>query len=291
MVTDRHAVRPSRSAAVVTGRLALVAIAAAAAAAGVAVRWRGVSPPAHEAHVLHVCPMHPEVTSASPGDCPICRMALVPMLDETSAPRTTASVHEAPDAFTLPPGLEVRGYDAFSKVKRFPLGLEMRAPAALETATTGVAALRLDEAELIEPGEEAHFAPWSGATLGKPFWTKVRVSTAPPVRRDRTTILVRFDLEPGTELQPGQTGTLQLKSKVRRGLVVKSSAILQSPEGPYVLVASEDRRTLTRRAVEMGAIVSGYATIVSGLREGEYALAQHAFVLDLERRLARRNTP
>ena len=26
-----------------------------------------------------VCPMHPEVTSSSPGDCPICRMALEPM--------------------------------------------------------------------------------------------------------------------------------------------------------------------------------------------------------------------
>lgn len=283
--------RPSRSAAVVTGRLALVAIAAAAAVTGFVVRSRGALPATHEARHIYVCPMHPDVTSGSPGDCPICHMALVPKADPGSATRTAAASRQAPDSFTLPAGLELRGFDTFSRAKRFELSFEMRAPASLESPARGVAAYHLDEGELIRPGEEGLFSPSSGARPGKPFWIQVHVSAEPPVRRDGSTVLVRFELDPGAELPAGQTGTLKLRTRPRDGLVVQRSAILQSPQGPYVLVVSDDHRTLTRRPVEIGRTLAGYTSIVSGLREGEYALAKHAFVLDLERRLARRTSP
>ncbi len=35
----------------------------------------------------YVCPMHPQIKSHAPGDCPICNMALVPM---------TAALSDAP---------------------------------------------------------------------------------------------------------------------------------------------------------------------------------------------------
>jgi len=37
-----------------------------------------VSTDAGSAAVVYVCPMHPEVTSSSPGKCPKCGMTLVP---------------------------------------------------------------------------------------------------------------------------------------------------------------------------------------------------------------------
>jgi hypothetical protein len=267
-----------------------VAIAAAAAASALVIRSRSALPAVHGAHAVYVCPMHPDVTSGSPGDCPICHMALVAQAGAGPA-SPAADSHEDPDVLTLPAGLEIRGFDAFSKAKQFDFAFEMRAPAAVETATTGVAAFHLDEADLIRPGEEGVFSPSSGATPGKPFWIKVRVASEPPLRRDRSTVVVRFDLDPGAALPAGQTGTLKLDTRQRKGLVVRKAAVLQSPEGPYVLVASEDHRTLTRRPVEIGRTIAGYTAIVSGLREGEYVLAQHAFVLDLERRLARRVSP
>ena len=68
-------------------------------------------------------------------------------------------------------------------------------------------------------------------------------------------------------------------------LVVRAGAVLESPEGPYVLVVSEDRRTVTKRPVEVGNVIYGYAAVVSGLRENENVAATHTAFLDAERRL------
>jgi len=275
----------SRSAAVVIGRLVLLAIAAAAAATGIVVRLRATMPAATDAAaVFYVCPMHPAVTSRAPGDCSICHMALVTKTGDAEASRARP---EEPEVYTLPPGLEPRGFDTVLRVRQLPLGLEMSAPAALESATGGVALFHLDEGEMIKPGEEGQFAPSTGFTAGKPFLTRVRVSKEPPVRWDRGTVLVRFDVLPGAPFPAGQTGRLKLAARVRNGLAVEKAAILQGPEGPYVLVASPDRRTLTKRPIEVGHHLAKYATIVSGLRAGELALAKYTFVLDLERRTPR----
>jgi hypothetical protein len=103
-------------------------------------------------------------------------------------------------------------------------------------------------------------------------------------------VLVRFRLDEhaGADLQAKEIGSIKLATRLRNGLVVKDTAIVQSPEGPYVLIASEDRRTLTKRPVEIGSTLYEYASVVGGAREDEYAVALHTFVLDSERRFGRR---
>ena len=79
--------RGSRStAAIIATRLVLVAIAAGGVVAGLVARRVSNAPAAAAAtQPSFVCPMHPEVTSSSPGDCPICRMALEPMANVAGA--------------------------------------------------------------------------------------------------------------------------------------------------------------------------------------------------------------
>jgi multidrug efflux pump subunit AcrA (membrane-fusion protein) len=169
-------------------------------------------------------------------------------------------------------------------VKRFESMLEMRAPAWAETPATGRALLHLDEAQLLAPNEDALFFPSARPTEGKSPGIPVRVAAAPPERWDSSTILVRFHVEAGAALTPGQTGSVKCRGRLRDGLVVPASSVLDSPDGPYVLVVSDDRRTLIKRHIEIGTVLYDYAAVVAGLRENEY-VAGNAFFLDAERRL------
>jgi hypothetical protein len=276
----------SSFALILASRLLICGVAAGAlVAAWVVSRTAGQS----TAPGSYVCPMHPEVTSASPAYCPICRMALepaagrqLPIAEPASTPREKAVISES-GALVLPPDQALTKFHAARRVKRFESMFEMRAQAWAETAETGLAILYLDEAQLLAPEEEALFFPSAPPTPGKPPGIPVRTAGKPPERWDRATTRVRFHVQAGAKLVPGQTGSIKFKGRLRDGLVVPANAVLDSPEGPYVLVVSDDRRTLTKRHIEIGTVLYDYAAVISGLRENEY-VAGKAFFLDAERR-------
>src|SRR6187549_89468 len=148
--------RGSRStAAIVTTRLLLVAIAAGGLVVAVVARRVSKTPAAAAASAQpsFVCPMHPEVKSSSPGDCPICRMALEPIAN-------IAGVATEPAALQLATvSRELRAFDAVSRVKRFDTSQEMRFAAWAERRDAGVALMHIDQAKLLVPGEEGQFWP------------------------------------------------------------------------------------------------------------------------------------
>ena len=276
-----HASRSN--AAIVATRLVLVAIAAGGVVAGLAARRVGSSPAAAAAtRPSFVCPMHAEVKSASPGDCPICRMALEPIANVAQA--ETAAEPAVLQLATV--SKELRAFDAVSRVKRFDTSQEMRFHAWADSADAGVALLHTDQAKLLVAGEEGQFWPSSAPDAGN----TVRVGNEPPEPWDASTVRVRFHAAPGVRLPANASGSIKFATRLRHDLVVREGAILRSPEGPYVLVATNERHTLTKRRVEVGSIAYGYASIVSGLNEDEWVVALHAFALDTARRLGWRTS-
>ena len=211
-------------------------------------------------------------------------MALVP---RPSGEQERGARRDDPPTLNLPGRVELHGYDSLSRAKPFESALEMRVPAAADDARTGVALFHIDESELIRPGEEGLFSPASGPREGAPLGLKVRVLPGPRERWDASTVLVHFEVEAGHALVANETGLLKLPTRLRRGLAVRESAIIDSPDGPYVLVAQGDRRTFTKRSVEIGNRLYGFADVVSGLNDGERVVASHAFVMDAERRTPR----
>jgi hypothetical protein len=279
----------SRSAAAITDtrvairvlatRILLVAIAAGGVVAGLVARRVSSAPAAAAAATQpsFVCPMHPEVKSSSPGDCPICRMALEPIANVAQVGTETE-----PAALQLATvSKELRAFDAVSRVKRFDTSQEMRFAAWAESRDEGIALVYKDQAQLLVPGEEGQF--WSLSTPGPGI--AVRVGNEPPEPWDASTVRVRIHAAPRATMPANGTGSVKFATRLRHDLVIREGAVLPSPEGPYVLVATNERHTLTKRRIEVGSISYGYASVISGLKEDEWVVALHAFTLDTARRL------
>lgn len=264
----------------ILGRLVLLSAAALALGSAIALvreRDRNGARALQAGAARYVCPMHPEVASGEPGECPICHMELVRVALGKEASRQDAS------------SIAEQG-GAVSRVERRVVSQLVRAPAWADAEGLVTAEFHEDDLVGVAAGERALFFGSAAPGTGTP----VRRTSDPPGRWDPSTVLVRFQVERPT---PGETGWVQLSERPRELLVVPASALLHSGEGDYVLAASPDGHEFTRRDVTVGRILdagygaglvddrTGAISVLSGLKEGERVIVGDAFLLDAERRL------
>ena len=261
----------SRAAAslVIAGRLVLLLLAGLAAVSAFVVSRKGDDGPSNAAQ-RYACPMHPEVVSSRPEECPVCRMALELVRTSTPGEPSIPSVWGEPANTTV-----------IARATRRVLAIEVRAPAWLEPEGLVAAVLYRDEAVGLRAGERGLFFRSAAPAAG----IAVRATAEAPSPWDESTSRVRFRLDPGVpELRSGEVGWVQLEARPGARLVVPAGALLYSSRGPYVLVEAPDG-TFRQRSVGLGRIDRGLAVVTSGLRDEERIASGNAFFLDAERRL------
>jgi hypothetical protein len=253
------------------------------AGGAVAVAFALARAPAGASVVRYVCPMHPDVITTVPGECPVCRMALEPA--QASAP-AAAPNHGEMDADWR--AVEnVRRHDVIDVVRPRSLLFdvrEMRGPASVESDGSISALFYNDQVAALAADEAGTFSP-----TARPKAT-IAVRRLPDASSawDSSTSRIRFELRPAPTVKPpppGTVGWIELARKQRQVLTVPASAVLQSSTGPYVLEFT-DGFHLKKQAIQIGETFSGLgiSVVLSGLRPAERVISRAAFFLDAERR-------
>jgi Heavy metal binding domain len=273
-------------------RLALLALVLGLAALGFVLAQRRDGTGA-KARGSYVCPMHPEATASSPGECPICGMALVKAgsLGRNDAMADMAMTGEPQDGLAAARLLSnavgvglasnLVGYSP-SPVRQHVLRYEVYAPAWIEQGKLVSALLYGDQLPTLVSGERALFAPTGDPSSER----SVQLARGSAEPWDASMSRVHFELEPsGAALKPGTVGWLKFSRRPRQLEVVPALSVMQSAEGPYVLVFSPDGSTLSKRSIQIGRTFTGLAAVLSGLSARELVASANTFFWDAERRL------
>jgi len=256
--------------------------------------------------------MHPSFVAASPGQCSICGMRLVPRADPSASPAASfadESETESPDTGAADRPSAARSLTGRSSVSLSPesrrlLGvrsealrrtrLYRRIHAVGRLTSEGRrgpddprlwALVELYENELpavavgMEAGLTVLYLPGKG-------WTG-RVTDIAPAVGDRTrTIMVRVEVDDATrELKAGMYADVFLRRDLGMGVMAPEGAIIYSGNRRLVFVEHDDGR-LEPREVRLGPNVGDGFQVLGGLAEGERVVTSANFLIDSEASLS-----
>jgi hypothetical protein len=267
---------------VLVGRLLLLSAAAAAAIVALRIATTPAPTATLASTAPYACPMHPNVTSVTPGTCSICGMALQ-LVAPTGAPAPAASSRHL-DNPSVDPSVDP---SIVTTVRPRTLTRDLRAPAWVDDHGDIVALLPLDEIDAPpSPTPPAHFVPATAHGSPIPVQRRRSDQDPAPLPWDDATAQVRFHPtdDPAGRVAPGDTGWLVQEARPRTQLVVPYGAVLHAASGPYVLRARATGQGFEPQPVTIGSVVNDLAIVVTGLRAGDRVALRDAFFLDADQR-------
>ncbi len=181
----------------------------------------------------------------------------------------------------------IKKHNVVDFVKRralLPVLRELRAPAWVDRDGTIAAIFYDDQINAMAPDELASFGR---ATAPRALSPRAGRPTrrSPGIGRRRS-FASAWRGRSGPRQAAGVVGWLDVAPRPRQVLSVAASAVLQSPDGPYVLAWSGHDYTFVKRPIEIGEtfLKQGFAVVLSGLQPNDRVIARATFFVDADRR-------
>lgn len=226
------------------------------------------------------CPMHPQIHSEHPGECPICHMKLVQVKAAMAqAPENSEeqrnSVQATHDQMTL---LGVQKTD----VER--MNLRLKIPVSGHFISASAVAFQAYESDLryVKPGlgfsGVSSFYPDQEVTGNISAIDSIVDPTSRTVR-----VVGQIHRGPRNVLpETGFRGDIELTLNDR--LAIPESSVLHTGSGDFVYVFQNENQ-LRPRKVALGLKTEGFYDVLAGLRAGESISSGANFLIDSESKI------
>ncbi len=230
-------------------RWLLVALMAGAAlwSVGSSVGWFASGASEHAHHGKYYCPMHPQIVSDTPGECPICHMTLEPMPEHMGA-ENSPRPSDVPGMATItltPERVQLTGMRT-AEVQRKPLGGDLH---ALGTVAANEKALAV-----VSPRFEGWVETLAVSETGKQVSKGQLLATvySPEVLAAQQELLNarRWSSAGAT---PGAGAPADLESAARRRLELLG---MTAADIDALLASGTASRTMALRAPRAGSVIS-----------------------------------
>lgn len=227
------------------------------------------------------CPMHPQIHSDHPGECPICHMKLVPVNAQKTQNAEQGQIESRVPIHASSEQMQLLGVQRTEVEK---MDLRVRIPVSGRFLSSSAVAFQIYESDLryVKPGltfrGESSFYP-EEVTEG--VISSVDSIVDPTSRTIRVVGSVRAGPR-GTLSETGFRGEIELTLKGR--VAIPESSVIHTGAGALVYVFQKGNE-LAPKAVKLGIKSEGFYDVLEGLEAGQMISSGPNFLIDSEAKI------
>jgi hypothetical protein len=234
------------------------------------------------------CPMHPQIHSEHPGECPICHMKLVKVSEQIDATKSQSDSTEKRSAVQATTSqLELIGIQK-QEVEKMTLTAVIPVSGRLLSASSVAFQVYETDLRYVRPGLgfKGEDSFYSGEEISGTISSVD--SIVDPTSR---TVRVVGTIHKGPRGLISETSFRgEIRIELKDKLAIPESAVLHTGQGDLVYLVGDGNK-LTPKKVSVGLKTEGFYEVLSGLNAGDFISSGPNFLIDSEAKIRGTSDP